>query len=61
MDDDAAFGIVVGIWILILAGLALGVWLAPKPKIPEPLAWCYVAEDISLSGPCKSVSRQQDI
>lgn len=29
MDNDPALGIVMGIILLIVAGLTLGVWLAP--------------------------------
>lgn len=29
MDDDAALGLVMGVMLLVAAGLAFGVWLAP--------------------------------
>lgn len=57
--EDFAFGIVVGVMLLVVAGVSLLVCLAPKPKPPEPTAYCCIA--YGACAPCRWYRKQQDI
>ena len=52
-DDEPALGIVMGVIILIVAGVAVAVWLAPKQPIPHHIYYCCEDNDGFSCAPCR--------
>ena len=59
-DDDFALGIVAGVMLLVVAGVALAAYLAPRPKFIEPVAYCCLAPG-GICAPCRWYRKQQDV
>lgn len=53
-DDDPALGIVMGVILLIAAGVAFAVWMAPTRSSPNHIYYCCRDGDWSCA-PCKHI------